>query len=1390
MEDGVPYRKYRYGVSARARVDFALVGVESSQGERAESVERAARVWSGQLVDLSARNNLLFFKDLKVGTLDLGTAPAALLFDVLAGKSVSVKRLFPDDEARANAVKRARAVRNRSQEHFEERGLETLFLACGMATWTNLRGTATPAAPVLLVPARLAPRGAAQEEFEVAVTGELEVNPTLLQVLQTEFDVTCDPEELLAQAGIEGAIDTQEELDVTFGWLTERCQNVAGFSVAPRFVLGTFSYAKLPMVKDLEGSLEAMMQHELIAALAGDDAARGNIRERRPQVDPSQPDHTPAEDEFLVLDADASQNYAINAVLGGQDLVIKGPPGTGKSQTIANLVSTLVARGKRVLFVAEKRAAIDAVLRRLDEVGLGDLVLDLHGGAGSRRVVAQALASALTTNASIPRVNLEPQHRLVETRRAELNTRTEALHCERAPWGLSFFDAQARLLALDPTARTEVRFRAPALTSLGKPVYDQARDDLRAYAGLGGFAVVTSGSPWAHANVTSAEQAQSVQALLDRLQNHTIPTTSRQLEQAARASGLEAPHTIGGWRERLALWHGVQATLATFEPGIFSEPLGELVETLAPLGAGAGARASATLTSGEYRAARKRLRLHLREGSKPKPAARLECLQSAAGQQAEWRRTATNGAVPSPPENLAELAAGFEQLQAELEALGQFLNRDGLDGTADELLALTGQLLSDVATLAKLPELHRLRSGLERLGLGELLADLGARNLPPEVALTAFEHGWLSSIIDHLHLTDMRIAGFDGEQHTRTVSEFQEADRAHIQTTAQRVRRLCAEQATTIEDEYADQGALIRDQAARKRKHLSVRQLFSAAPETMLGLKPCWAMSPLVVSQLLPGDRQYFDVVVFDEASQVRPADAIPAILRGKRLVVAGDERQLPPTDFFTGSNPDVDAPELEGRIVLDSGFESILEAMLPFIDFRMLRWHYRSRDERLIAFSNAHLYDRQMTTFPGVAGPEAVCHVLVPHRTEVGSEVSSSAEVKRVVELIIEHAETRSDESLGVIAMGIKHADRIDEALRQELHDRPDLEEFFSEARQERFFVKNLERVQGDERDAIILSVGYGKTPEGRLLYRFGPLNQEGGERRLNVAVTRAKNRMTLVSAFTHLDMDPNRSAARGVELLRLYLQYAASGGDTLGEAAHGIPELNPFEVDVRDTLTRAGIPLCAQYGASGFRIDYAAQHPTNPGRMVLAIECDGASYHSSETARDRDRLRQEHLERLGWRFHRIWSQDWFNDKEKETQKALAAYETAVTLADASGEDGSGRGPLRAPAAEAQPPETQSTVPDRGPRPYLFYDSIADIGRAELCTFVRWVEADTLLRTNEQLLDEVIRELGFARRGRRIVAAVEAAIAEVRRQLRPPPPPPRPHVGSVRTRRGRKTRR
>ena len=315
-----------------------------------------------------------------------------------------------------------------------------------------------------------------------------------------------------------------------------------------------------------------------------------------------------------------------------------------------------------------------------------------------------------------------------------------------------------------------------------------------------------------------------------------------------------------------------------------------------------------------------------------------------------------------------------------------------------------------------------------------------------------------------------------------------------------------------------------------------------------------------------------------------------PPSCAAKFVVVAGDNKQLPPTGFFSAGMDD------EGESEAVDGYESLLDMMLPFAKSFYLNWHYRSRDESLIAFSNHHIYDDRLVTFPGPGGPPAVTHVLVDHIPESdGQEDSSSAEVKRVVELVIRHAQTTPARTLGVITMGIKHAMRVQAAMDGALKAHPELSEFFDTERQERFFIKNLERVQGDERDSIIMSVGYGKDRAGNLPLRFGPILSEGGRRRLNVAVTRARETMTVVSSFAYTDIDTTKvRAGTGLEFLRNYLQYAASDGKIFAHGELSDEPMNDFEVDVCDTLTARGMKLVPQVGCSKFRIDFGVCHPT----------------------------------------------------------------------------------------------------------------------------------------------------------------------------------------------------
>jgi len=477
----------------------------------------------------------------------------------------------------------------------------------------------------------------------------------------------------------------------------------------------------------------------------------------------------------------------------------------------------------------------------------------------------------------------------------------------------------------------------------------------------------------------------------------------------------------------------------------------------------------------------------------------------------------------------------------------------------------------------------------------------------------------------------------------------------------------------------------LRKEIAKKR-HPSIRQIVRATGPALLTLKPCWMMSPLSVSQFVETAAPLFDVVIFDEASQVCPEDAICAILRGAQLIVVGDPKQLPPTRFFAKSlgddeDEDGDTPEESAR---SERTESILDECLG-VDFpkRRLLWHYRSRHESLIAFSNAHFYDASLITFPSpdARHDDGVRFVHVADGVyDRGGRRTNVREARRVVDLVVDHLqhygidpENPNYRSLGVVALSRAQEDAIHDEITFRLKRDTALREAWGGELDENndggFFVKNLESVQGDERDVIILSIGYGRDASGRPpSTNFGPVNKPGGERRLNVAVTRARHQLVLVSSMRSDDL-PAGLSNPGARALRAYLEYAERGPAVLPEqtrasamhaAITGAAPESPFEAAVYAALSAKGFDLDCQVGCSGYRIDLAVRDPRQPGRYLLGIECDGATYHSSATARDRDRLRQRHLERMGWRIHRIWSRDWVRDPAREVARVVAAVEEA----------------------------------------------------------------------------------------------------------------------------------
>lgn len=1280
------------------------------------AVERARRAWVGRLMDLSQRNNLLYFRPLKVGTRDLTHCDRELLADLLGGaRSVAIRKLLPDAD-RTQSEAQLRQIARKAKENFEERGLETLHVAAGMASWEGEPGKRAPESAVLLVPVALEIK--ARGGPALVRAGEPEINPVFLHVLADAYGCTLDPAELLeaaypkpepkAQDGDRAGTtpptlddghhrddaDDDEiafDLDAVLARLIELAGDVPKFAVRRRVVLGNFSFQKMAMVRDLEELGAELAASDIIAGLAGDIAARARVAPAGGMADDPDPrefDRESPEAEHLLLDTDSSQQKAIRLGQRGQSLVIQGPPGTGKSQVITNLIVQLAAEGKRVLFVAEKRAALQVVLDRLHGRGLGHLALDLHGAETSRKLIAGRVRDGLTNVDRGEPVASDAILKPFASRRAALNAHAERMHAPRQPAGMSVFEMQGRLLRQGNEPMPKTRFRRDALMPLTPDAVARAKDALVEGAALGSLFLGTSPSAWSAAGLTDGHAVQAAIDLADRLAEETWPAARARIAATLRPVRSAEPADIAEAIALLRLADEVNQLLGRLKPEIFKEDLHTLAAALQPATGGVVARAWATITNGLYRRAKSVIEANT---TTKLPVPHMPGLAKDAAALADrWRAAKFDSQTPLPVPGAADTLKVAEAFAGELASLGKAISRgDVIPLPLAELETLLAALSSDDATPRRIPALRRIEALLAGLGLDSLVAELRQSFADlPDAWPALLERAWLRSCLEHAWADDPELASFDGRVHGKAVAEFCRLDRERLDLAAKSVAR--AHVRTVVEALRAapQQAALVRREAEKKMRHLPFRRLLGQAPDVLGALFPCFMCSPLSVSQLLPGDQRLFDVVVFDEASQVLPEDAVAALVRGRQAIVAGDEHQLAPTQFFA-SGMDEDDEDLDtagadpadgaaagGGAGATEGFESLLSMMKSFVPAPMLEWHYRSRDERLIAFSNRHVYGDRLITFPGPGGDgPAVSHVLVKRGDGPGDGESGSAEVRRVVEMVLAHAAAQLDaplerrKSLGVIAMSLRHAQRVEAALDRALEERPELEPYFDPNASDRFFVKNLERVQGDERHVIVLTMGVEPEAGGRVsLTHFGPVNsREKGYRRLNVAITRARERMVIVSSFGHHAINAGANPSRGIDLLRQYLHYASTGGRHLGDGqGSGVP-LNAFEADVADALAAAGVATVPQWGTSRYRIDLVARHPIRPGRVVLAIECDGATYHSAPTARDRDRLRQQHLEALGWRFHRIWSTDWFTRRDDELRRARQAYEDAVAHADAA---------------------------------------------------------------------------------------------------------------------------
>ncbi len=1332
------------------------------------------RRWKGKLLDLSARNHLLNFKVTRF-VVPLIVPNVGDVEDALADgkmwKFRALSELIPADDPRSVTIATSRtgvnpyenlaikAMEQRellsslslqelstrlvnifraSRTGFEEGGANTLFLSVGMLRWTD--GHSERTAPILLIPVTLTRSSARSGMRMTRHDDETVVNPTLLQLLHQRFQLTLNGLDPLPLD--KHGVDVAKILQIFRLAITD----IPHWEVREDVYLGILSHVKYLMWKDLEDRTEDLRSNPVVSRLIDETPVQSVGEEFRQRQDIDKR-HAPWE-LMTPLDADSSQLNAISRAAQGYDLVLEGPPGTGKSQTIANLIAHFLGSGRRVLFVSEKMAALDVVYQRLAKIGLAPFCLELHSAKAKKTEVLEQLRSALNVSASYSEEERMDYARQLNDLRTNLNLWLEVLHKPHAN-GLTVREAieilsrnpdvqSARMFWEHPdvhsredlhSQRELVRTASAVLKDLGSlhghplsglhwsewtntwedQVLDAIRRTERAAQNL-----VADGNQLAQLFmlplVASTDQSLRdlnalAEILLDaekipaEVMRHVHEDVAPQLRDWRRhgkqyAMAWSALQTwfrpdvsqVDGkvlrslWqsvqgKSTLSRWLGRRKILSQFRPfmvktvpehlldGVLaslcqlneeesflkaidnqaSDLLGSLYQ-----GTQTDWRSVARVEKwiSEFETVARQLSRNWDKDTLDRPSPGL----------VDWMRNEGKESVMATLPRLKgyrEHWSEYREVRMTLVGLTQELGQDHVPSDLDELLPTMERWLSARRQWRVWCRWTQLRDQLTRLALGSLIEQLEDGKVSPIELEHHWEYSycqwWFRSIVDHEPL----LRNFSHADYARQIADFQTADNQFRDLTARYiVSKLAAQVPKGIGvTQTATEMRVLQRELNKKRAHWPVRKLVRELPTLLPKLKPCQLMSPLSVAQYLDAKAK-FDVVIFDEASQVPVWDAVGAIARGKQLVVVGDPKQLPPTSFFDIQDNEDEIPDDNTVQDLESILDECLGSSLPTLQ---LEWHYRSRHESLIAFSNHRYYGSQLVTFPSPAVNDvAVTLHLLEGIYDRGKTRTNVQEAKAVVEAIAQHFEHYGDDAptLGVVTFNLPQQHLIEELLDQKLEAESILEECINKA-SERLFVKNLENVQGDERDIIFFSVTYGRDPTGRVALNMGPLNKDGGHRRLNVAITRARLGITIFSTITSEDIDLSRTRARGVVDLKEYLYYAKSGTNTREQSSLGSSAQKfSIEGNIATKLEQRGWKCRLQIGSSDHRVDIGVVDPNNSSRFIMGIESDGVNYQALPSARDRHRLHQDVLKGLGWNLERVWSLDWFTDPDHEVER------------------------------------------------------------------------------------------------------------------------------------------
>ncbi len=1204
------------------------------------------RKWLSGLKPVTGADTMLRFTKTPEGSIDLTHAHPSGLAQLMAGRRTRLSTLIRDHQQYVVAARASRNIRSKIFELGNDRGIDAGYLSAGTVVWTSAVGGKPQrvSAPVMLTAISLTVRPG-EDDYELQLTEQAHINPALVRHLKNIHGIVFDVNAVTRLAYSTARYDPQPVLDR----LAALIRPIHGAEVQHNLLVSTFA--------DLSGNLEDPWINDgnrLVTALA--KAAAGEVIDvtrpdpaRFPGVDKRHPD-----DEMLLLDADADQQYVVDAARAGDSLLVSSPPGTGQTQTAINTIGALVDAGKTVLVVGDRRASLNDVSAQFESLGLESILFQLSGTATPQQLKAQ-LVRAIVRNEKSLQPQLGNLHKTLTEHRHALMDHVASLHNVRKRWGCSPYQAMQSLAALtsiQPAPATTVRLKRSVLDSIRDR--DELAGRLRRAAELGSFSRASTTSPWHGARLLTRKETEEAQQLARSVEKN-LPVLRDRMNGVAEHAEIRLGSSFAEWGAQLELLMAVRESLDKFTPDIFDRPVHDLI--------------SATASSAWRRernidmASMQRSRLRRVAKEYVRPGVHIADLHSSLvlvqEQRALWAGYATSQRHPAVPSGLAEVNVMYRSLDHELAQLGEALRHTAAGGSLATapyaaLMERLERLVSDTHTLKTLPERTLLVENMREHGLGELLTDLADREVRAESVAAELELAWWQSALEAMISGDDYLAMSDGDALRQLEAEYRLADNAHIASGAARLRWDLSERWRAAIAEHPRQADLLR--SLLKDGRVSLAALTAQAHELVPMLVPVWSVSPYLMTGLLPAE-QRFDAVVILDAEATSLQAVLPSIARAKQVIAFGDSRIASPRSFTVGVERLAAGESAHQRV--ESAF-SALSAVLP--QWR-LNFVYRAVDEDLVLQLSKNFYDGSLRRLPEGQQATGLDRALrveylpdgtgLPSADHEGVE-SVVAEVNRVVQLVFEHARLRPRTSLAVVTASLRHAARIGESIRLQLPNHPGLAGFFT-AGPESFRVVDLERAQGLVRDHVIFSPGFGRTPHGRALHNFGPLSAEGGREKFALAMTRARRSLHVLTCFQPEDLDHTRLTHGAVDFYEL-LNREISGNTDLGTPASRAAAseqalgADPLVADLGDRLRARGARVWHQY--DGVIDVVAAADPVNTMGQdeaelprPVAIESDGTEQYRTMSVRERSRLRPQLLERLGWRYMPLWTIEVFTD-------------------------------------------------------------------------------------------------------------------------------------------------